>query len=284
MGDNSKIGWTTATWNPVTGCSKVSPGCAHCYAESLSLRYKWTEKPWTPANATQNVVLYPERLDQPLRWKKPRMIFVNSMSDLFHEEVPDTYIERVFAVMAEAQHHIFQVLTKRPERMLGHVRQIQSYVRRGLWGDVTDWPLPNVWLGVSVENQYWADKRIPLLLETPAAIRFLSCEPLLGPINFWQDTEVGPLTFLRPTGYADIGQEDAYIKWVIVGGESGSHMGTKEHPNPRYKHRWMKPEWAQSIVDQCRGAGVPVFFKQGSGPRPGMDEDLLGERIQEYPI
>lgn len=168
VSDKSAIEWTDATWNPVTGCSKVSPGCANCYAETISLRFGTSKKPWTPENAAENVVLHPERLDQPLRWRRPRMVFVNSMSDLFHEQVPFEYIDRVFGVMWRAQQHTFQVLTKRPERAREYLDRV-VYVsdprdRRDAIGSARlpdVWPLPNVWLGVSIENQHWADERIP---------------------------------------------------------------------------------------------------------------------------
>lgn len=581
----SKISWTEETWNPVTGCSKVSPGCAHCYAETISLRFGSSAKPWLPQHAADNVVLHPERLTLPLCWKKPRMVFVNSMSDLFHENVADEFIDRVFAVMALTPWHIFQVLTKRPERMLlymttvgrdGRIAQAMDTLRtpvyeREEWRPITHYPgyfvstlgriasekrgeryimrpdageqgyqrvqlhreggarygdrllvhrltleafvgpppsedsqachldgnpgnnrvvnlrygqfraysklteaqvhtirrrgeaggsayaiakdcsvsdtqirniirgaqwatepgvklpLSHCWLGVSVENQRWADERIPLLLETPAAVRFLSCEPLLAPIDLtkWlggtyenhptsgrgglssgsgrdarnrlsgqsmeerspsraqdrlrippgqgnaageESARVGSSSGLQALLWADTGGHDgkpqerpegrqsAYelrnsylsradtahysgvrasrlhspkrrdepsretdqsaglrdksaqgdgrevdqhsaglrpqlqdglqnrsraemgIHWVICGGESGQHMN-----RPQYKHRWMKPEWAQDIVDQCRAAGTPVWFKQGSGLRPGMAEDLLREKIQEWP-
>src|SRR5690348_11517936 len=138
MSDGSAIEWTEATWNPVTGCSKVSPGCAHCYAETLSRRFRTTTKPWTPANATENVVIHPERLEQPARWRRPRVIFVNSMSDLFHEFVPVSFVQNVFEVMASSERHTFQVLTKRPQRALELATELP-------------WP-SNVWLGVSIEN------------------------------------------------------------------------------------------------------------------------------------
>jgi len=219
MGE-SAISWTNLTWNPVTGCSKVSPGCAHCYAETLSLKQGWSKLPWLPANAKDNVVLHPDRLDQPLRRRKPSMIFVNSMSDLFHEEIPDDYIDQVFSVMAAATWHTFQVLTKRPERMLAFTQQYRPE------------PLPNVWLGNSVENQYWAERRIPILAQVPAAVRFLSCEPLLKPLD---------LRCWLPS-----------LSWIIVGGESGP------------KFRRMPHEWARDIRDQCVAAGVAFFFKQSS--------------------
>jgi protein gp37 len=264
MGDHSAIEWTDASWNPVTGCSHVSPGCAHCYAETLSLRLGFSKKPWTARNAVENVVLHPDRLDQPLRWRRPRRVFVNSMSDLFHELIPDEFIDRVFGVMAKAWWHTYQVLTKRPERMqeylTGHAaggRHIwlaaQEYpwpawamdaVNRGQ--DRGGWPLPQAWLGVSVEDQPRADERIPFLLQTPAAVRFLSCEPLLGPIRLDDPMIDRPSYFYR---YENVnGPRD--IHWVIVGGESGPGA------------RPMDVAWVRSIVAQCKAADVPVFVKQ----------------------
>lgn len=256
MATNSKIEWTDATWNPVTGCSKVSDGCKNCYAERLAHRFGWTTKPWTAANATENVILNLDRLEQPLRWKKPRRIFVNSMSDLFHEQVPDWFIRKVFQVMAEANWHIFQVLTKRPKRMKEMIERLEPEFDGMVFnGTKVSWPLPNVWLGVSVENQKAADERIPLLLQTPAAVRFLSCEPLLGPVDlsgfkpfdgecFCQESIDGCKPRLAK------GCPETAIDWVIVGGESG--------PGARPMH----PDWVRSIRDQCQEAGVPFFFKQ----------------------
>lgn len=217
MADRSAIEWTEATWNPVSGCSKVSPGCAHCYAETLSLRFRRSPKPWLPEHADVNVVLHPERLDQPRRWRRPRVIFVNSMSDLFHENVPLAFIEQVFAVMVEAERHVFQVLTKRHERLLDLAPSLP-------------WP-GNVWMGVSVENRRWIE-RIEALRQVPAAVRFVSAEPLLG-----------SLAGIDLTG----------IHWLIAGGESGA------------RHREMKPEWARELRDACRAQRVPFFFKQWGG-------------------
>lgn len=213
----SAIEWTEATWNPVTGCSKVSPGCAHCYAETLSTRFGWTHQPWTPQNAEKNVTLRPERLDQPLRWRRPRVIFVNSMSDLFHELVPLEFIWAVFDVMAQATQHVFQILTKRHERLVGLAKLIE-------------WP-ENVWMGVSIESNRWA-LRADYLREVPAAVRFISAEPLLGPLD-------------------DLELEG--IDWLIVGGESG----------PR--HRPIRQEWVLDLRDRCHEADVPFFFKQWGG-------------------
>jgi len=246
----SKIEWTDETWNPVTGCSKVSPGCENCYAERQALgRLKGSEGypglPWTARNAATNVVLHPKRLDAPLRSSRPRRYFVNSMSDLFHERVPNLFIASVFVSMKMASQHVFQVLTKRPERMHEFMRG---------YGE----PSKNVWLGVSVEDQKRADERIPLLLDTPAAVRFLSVEPLLGPVDLmWPETlwPDGPPTCCPGHDCACGGHPIEppllhRIDWVIVGGESGPGA------------RPMNPNWVRSIRDQCVEAGVPFFFKQ----------------------
>lgn len=219
----SKIEWTDETWNPVTGCTKVSEGCEHCYAERITNRFGGP-------GAFDKVVLHPDRLEQPLHWRKPRRVFVNSMSDLFHEAIDATFIARVFNVMGEARQHTFQVLTKRPGRMASMVREYYRIV------DCE--PYPNVWLGTSVETQKWADVRIPKLLETPAAVRFLSCEPLLGPVDL-------ALTLDGLDAYPE-----SLIHWVIVGGESG--------PGARPMH----PNWARELRDQCVSWDVPFFFKQ----------------------
>jgi len=218
MATKTTIEWTDTTWNPVTGCTKVSPGCAHCYAETITLRFK-RGGPFLPGKATINV--HPDRLNQPFSWRDPRMVFVNSMGDLFHEEVPFEFVSRVFEVIESCSQHIFQVLTKRPNRML----DFSEYYLEG-----RNWP-ENIWAGVSVENQYWADGRIPVLRKIPCPIRFLSCEPLLKPIS------------LDLQG----------IHWVIVGGESGS------------KARPMEESWVLDIQNQCQDAGVAFFFKQWGG-------------------
>ncbi|HSH41626.1 MAG TPA: phage Gp37/Gp68 family protein [Arenicellales bacterium] len=265
MSDKSHIEWTEATWNPVTGCTKVSQGCKHCYAERdwKRLAANPTARAYFGRKFT-DVQCHPERLDQPLRWRNPRRIFVNSMSDLFHEDVPKNFIDRVFAVMALSPQHTFQVLTKRPERMreyLGHggtcipigVRQAAEIM--GLH-DPGPMPiaLPNVWLGVSVEDQTSADERIPPLLETPAAVRFLSCEPLLGPINLCElpgASGIGRgLDALSNAGVDPGALIPHAVDWVIAGGESG--------PRARPMH----PDWVRSLRDQCQAAGVPFFFKQ----------------------
>lgn len=255
MSDNSAIEWTDSTWNPVTGCSKVSEGCRNCYAEALSLRFGRSAKPWSAAFADENVVLHESRLSYPLRWREPRRIFVNSMSDLFHENIPDSFVARIFRVMGQASHHTYQVLTKRPVRMQSLLsRWAEPYaVRLHDEADVASaWPLPHVWLGVSVEDQRAAAERIPLLLRTPAAVRFLSCEPLLAPVNLCLAAGAAS-THTHGVACAEILQD---LHWVIVGGESG----------PR--HRSIDLDWARGLRDQCQHAGVPFFFKQVGGRTP----------------
>lgn len=301
MADKTAIGWTNATWNPVTGCSKVSPGCAHCYAETLTRRFAgaWgvPDLPWTPENASENVILHPDRLDQPMRWRRPRMVFVNSMSDLFHELVPDEFIEAVWRTMDACPQHTFQVLTKRPERMRDMLTE--GLLRAPL-------PLENVWCGVSIENRRYVD-RADLLRETPAAVRFISAEPLLGPLIHdlddwepcWSDRYRGPELDLTD------------IDWLIVGGESGPG------------HRPMRPEWVRDLRDAaaetqrhpfrctacgterelwappkqavcayCRKVGTHVpqergtnfFFKQWGGARPTSGgRKLDGRTWDEFP-
>ncbi|AWH14464.1 Gp37/Gp68 family protein [Mycobacterium phage TChen] len=246
MSDNTGIEWTDATWNPVTGCTEVSPGCDHCYAKTFAERWRGT-----PGHYFENgfdVQLRPDKLDQPLRWRKPRKIFVNSMADLFHDQVPDQYIAGVFAVMARAPQHTFQVLTKRHGRMRSLLNE-HDFAARVCGADDIAWPLPNVWLGVSTEDQKWADVRIPALLDTPAAIRFISAEPLLGAIDL----------YTTPTGGAPFW--GSQLDWVIVGGESG--------PSARPMH----PDWARSLRDQCQAAGVPFLFKQHGQYRPVVPSD-----------
>ncbi|MCX7013833.1 MAG: phage Gp37/Gp68 family protein [Candidatus Sumerlaeota bacterium] len=228
MAFNSSIEWTTSTWNPVTGCSKVSPGCRHCYAERMAKRLQAMGQ----ANYREGfrLSLHPHALDLPLRWGKPQTIFVNSMSDLFHEEVPDDYILQVFAVMEQASWHQFQVLTKRAKRLAA-------------LGPSLPWP-NNVWMGVSVETATWK-RRVDHLRLVPAAIRFLSIEPLLGPM--------GPLDL------------DG-IHWVIVGGESGPGA------------RPMLREWVVDVQQQCLAQDVPFFFKQWGGTNKKKAGRLLDGR------
>jgi protein gp37 len=267
MGSKTKIEWTDATWNPFMGCSRVSEGCRHCYAERIAGRFV-SARPNGSAvydGLTQIVNGHPvwsgvvkqaslEKRTAPLRWRKPRRVFVDSTSDLFHENAPDEWIDQAFAVMALCPQHTFQILTKRPERMLDYLSDPLIYIRIHRQAcqipcpsDVPQFvavpPLPNVWLGVSVEHQAAADERIPLLLRTPAAVRFISAEPLLGRVDLHlPDQEAYPLK-MRPVAIQR-------IHWVICGGESG--------PGARPMH----PDWARSLRDQCRAANVPFFFKQ----------------------
>ncbi len=217
MSTNSTIEWTESTWNPITGCTKVSPGCEHCYAERMAYRLKAMGQP-NYRNGFQ-LTVHPHMLDRPLGWKKPQMVFVNSMSDLFHQDVPLDFIQQVFAVMREAHWHTFQVLTKRAERLAA------------LDADL-DWPA-NVWMGVSVENRDYTG-RIDYLRQIRADVKFLSLEPLLGPLS-------------------DLDLHE--IDWVIVGGESG--------PGARPMDR----AWVTDIRDQCLAANIPFFFKQWGGTR-----------------
>jgi protein gp37 len=253
MADRSSIEWTEASWNPVRGCSIVSPGCTNCYAMKQAHRFSGAGKAyagltkmskggpvWTGAART-----VPELLDAPLHWKKPRRIFVNSMSDLFHEDVPTDFIAQVFAVMAEAKRHTFQILTKRAERM-------QQLLAHDLNYEGPEWPLPNVWIGVSVEDQVRADERIPLLLQTPAAVRWISAEPLLGPVLLRRHIDVTRDGTVEGQIFVD---HLTGLDWVVVGGESGPGA------------RPFDIAWARSLRDQCRAAGVPVFIKQ-IGARP----------------
>jgi protein gp37 len=297
MSDKSAIEWTDATWNPTRGCTKISPGCARCYAETFAERFRGVAG--NPYERGFDPRLVPEKLHEPLKWRKPRRIFVNSMSDLFHEDFPDEYIDQVFAVMGVAHWHTFQVLTKRADRMAAYFAETwqvpaqpaaraydidilerpahvenrwdrinracddipsevlgdhcwdgeDSLIGRPAWPRA---PYPNIWLGVSVENQKYADARIPSLVKTPAAVRFLSCEPLLGPLDLsaWLKPCTDHFSFGPLYNHVDDEMPFPAIGWVIVGGESG--------PGARRMH----PRWVQSIRDQCVAARVPFFFKQ----------------------
>jgi len=294
----TKIEWTQRTWNPVRGCSAVSPGCKHCYAERIAARNfpghrsPTTGEPFAIINGngphwTGKVELIPSMLDIPVKRKKPTTWFVNSMSDLFHEGLAEADIDQVFARMALCGQHTFQVLTKRPKKMAGYfndidyraemvgitAEQISGIDRFVCQGDDISarwkFPLPNVWLGVSVEDQQRADERIPLLLQTPAAIRFLSIEPLLGPVDLsaWLD----PCSYYCEHDEWGGGHrpERSKIDWVIVGGESGSGA------------RPMHPDWVRTIRDQSINAGVPFFFKQWGvyGPSETARTPLSNSRV-----
>ncbi len=284
----TNIEWADETWNPTTGCSKVSQGCKNCYA----LR-EWPRLAANPKATAYfgrefaDVACHPERLDAPLRWTKPRKVFVNSMSDLFHEDVPDDFIDRVFAVMALSPRHTFQVLTKRPERMLaymtqdghgrwgfidGRARQIYAaqHGRRFPAGKILLGPLPNVWLGVSVEDQANAEERIPLLLQTPAAVRWISAEPLLGPVNLSAlRLSGGEFDALRGGDVGRSGRVETWpaLSWVVAGGESGP------------KARPMHPAWVSGLRDQCAAAGVAFLMKQWGAWVPAEASSGAGDGL-----
>ena len=318
MGDKTKIEWTDATWNPLRGCSRISDGCRNCYAETVAHRFSGPGMPYEGLTRIVNgrptwtgeIRLVPELLGQPLRWTRPRRIFVNSMSDLFHENVPDHLIDRVFGAMwachvcaGGQSKHVFQILTKRAKRMRDYLKQDRrenwaraavniagKYDPDGLFDDIasSQTPHPRIWLGVSVENQAAANARIPLLLDTPAVVRWISAEPLLGAIDVsrWLDpTGVECLDTCPPARF--VGNEeietvesacgerrpicpscgavaswtgyDNGIDWIVAGGESGPHA------------RPTHPEWLRSLRDQCKAAGVCFFFKQWGewAPRGG---------------
>jgi protein gp37 len=305
------IEWTEETWNPTRGCSRVSEGCRNCYAEKQALRFSANGQPFqgftTKVNGhaawTGRVELIEKRLEEPLHWKRPRRVFVNSMSDLFHESLPDAAIDRVVAVMARCPQHTFQILTKRPDRMRAYItagfgfyarRRVQDVLKPVYWrlADrlIYNWPLPNVWLGVSVEDQATADSRIPVLLKTPSAVRFVSYEPALGLIDF-RNIREGTIDALSGSDFDQITSPPLRrtsdkrrnlppLDWVIVGGESGPGA------------RPFDIEWARSVINQCRLYGVACFVKQigacsgvvtahHKGGNP--DEWPPDLRVREYP-
>ena len=258
----SGITWTEKTWSPITGCTKVSAGCKNCYAER-EVEGRWSKNPKSVfyGRSFTDVQCHEDQLLAPMKWRDSHLVFVCPRADLFHESVPFEFLDRVFAVMALAPQHTFQLLTKRPERMHEYFEFHFTRSKCGrLAGDMTgrrddaaglgdvrvsnmQFPLPNVWLGVTVENQDAADERIPLLLQTPAAVRWISAEPLLGPISF-----VG--MFANPGDHRDGSNVLQALDWVVIGGESGRPA------------RPMHPDWARSLRDQCAAAGVPFLFKQ----------------------
>lgn len=313
MGQKTRIEWADSTWNPVTGCTKVSSGCDHCYAETIARRFAGTSA--YPRGFA--LTLRPDRLPQPLRWQRPRRVFVNSMSDVFHADIPTDYIARMVAVMALADRHDFLILTKRHARLRSvftspvfHIAvldavyriahgddpdvhlsapQRTAYLARhddavsGFTSSVFPWPLPNVWLGVSAEDQATADMRIPALLATPAARRFVSCEPLLGPVTLTShltgctcapadDGEAGGAELRGPV-VSGCPAHDG-LHWLIAGGESGPAA------------RPMQPRWVRGLRDECVAADVPFFFKQwgewgpvGDGQMFRMNKRLSGRRL-----
>jgi protein gp37 len=234
MSDRSTIEWTDATWNPVTGCTQVSPGCDHCYALAFAEHFRGV--PLHPYEQGFNLKLHPDRLELPLKWRKPRQIFVNSMSDLFHKDIPDEYIDNIFQTMVKADWHIFQILTKRSARLARLAPKLP-------WS-------PNIWVGVSIETDCYT-WRADHLRQVPAAVRFISAEPLLG-----------PLENLNLDG----------IHWLITGGESGP------------KHRPCDPEWVRSLRDHCLEKQVAFFHKQWGGRTPKSGgRDLDGRTWDEIP-
>lgn len=282
---DTRIEWTDSVWNPTTGCDKVSDGCTNCYALTMAGRLKGmgqakyqTDGDPRTSGPGFGIAVHPDALEIPLRWRKPRRVFVNSMSDLFHDGVPSEFIARVFAVMALTPQHTYQVLTKRHGRMRSLLSAEQfmawAYAATCEYGwagkPLPAWPLPNVWLGVSVEDQKRADLRVPVLLDTPAAVRWLSCEPLLGPVDL-RRIGGGRINALAGDVLDDTGVVYAAcpsaLDWVVVGGESG--------PGARPMH----PDWARSLRDQCVEAAVPYFFKQwGEWAPAGFGWGRLSER------
>lgn len=313
MADKSKIEWTDATWNPITGCEIVSPGCKNCYAMRLAgsrLQHHPSRKGLTKPSKggpvwTGEVRLNEGWIEQPTKWHAPRKIFVCAHGDLFYEKVPDEWIDRVFAVMTQCHQHTFQVLTKRPARMKDYIDRVWN-ARKGMepaiegfangkryvlgpykFHDETewrDWPLPNVHLGVSCERQEEADERIPILLETKAAVRFISAEPLIGPIDaskfmwpvcgWWKSSKYRNYEQAKAAGdecgldrQSVVHADRVFLDWMIAGGESG----------PGARH--MDPEWMRSIRDQCAAAGVPFFAKQ-MARKATIPPDLM---VRQFP-
>lgn len=275
------ISWTDRTWNPVAGCTRVSPGCDHCYAFQLHdqrhiawKRGRWPKAPAQYHRPFSDVQLLPDRLGDPLHWRRPSRVFVNSMSDLFHPSVPDLFILEVWITMAMAQEHTFQVLTKRPERMrelLGH-NFLPAMKDRGVFAPKF-WPLPNVWVGTSVEDQTHAYQRLPALLDTPAAVHFVSAEPLLGRLDLLSMTI---RTCDDCGGWRSPFDEcctpgASRIDWVIAGGESGAGA------------RPCDLDWLRDLRDQTKIAGAAFHLKQLGGRKPGGTALLDGREWKEFP-
>ena len=320
---NGGIAWSDETWNPVRGCSRVSEGCRNCYAETMAARFSGVGQPYeglakmTPSGPrwTGEVRLVSEHLADPLRWKRPQRVFVNSMSDLFHEKLPDEVIAAVFGIMSAASEHTFQVLTKRAARMVEWFKWAASEAARRAHIDAAHfctklaaeelresgetkirgiqagrWPLPNVWIGVSAEDQATADERIPLLLQCPAAVRWVSYEPALGPVDFdgdaysWRGWLRGwhcePQHARGCDGSCASGccpeptqVQNERLDWIVVGGESGPGA------------RPFDLAWARQTIAQCKAAGVPVFVKQ-LGAKHGLVwklKDRKGGDMAEWP-
>jgi protein gp37 len=309
MSGKTKIEWADRTWNPIVGCSVASPGCKNCYA--LGMAHRNASNPKTPyyagttAKNTAGTMHWTGKVNQapvetllaPLRWKKPQRIFVNSMSDLFHEDVSDEAIDKVFAVMALCPQHVFMVLTKRSARMREYMTKLDSggpgragdvahsIIVSTLWDDAdsvfstisvsVQMGLKNVWLGVSVEDQHRAEERIPDLLATPATVRWISAEPLLGPVSLrWLSAfpENAPTTAQNPEGPTNHLDGLRRLEWVVCGGESG------------HKARPMHPDWARDLRDQCTAADVPFFFKQWGEWKAFYDRDLDDPDWRDVPL
>lgn len=283
-------GFKGETWNPVTGCTKISPGCANCYAETFLMRFH-RSGPFLPGNVIQR---HDDRLGIPFRWKGPRAVFVNSVSDTFHEDVPDSFLVKMYAVMALTPRHIYQVLTKRPDRAPGLRNlgwlwgEVVEHEAVGwVWGEVIKteadqirrlnpglnlpeydgtWPLPNVWLGTSAENQYWANDRVPKLLQCPAVVHFVSCEPLLSYIDLYALRQPSGVIYDGLEGWLNTGSRSRTkgLDQVIVGGESGNSK----------KIRPMHTEWARHLRDQTKMSNKAFFFKQWGKYRPMSDEEI----------
>lgn len=269
------IEWTDYSWNPITGCSPVSEGCQNCYARRMANRLRG--RCGYPKENPFKVTLHPERLDEPLKWRKPRKVFVCSMSDLFHPDVPFEYIAKVWQTMNNAEQHTFLVLTKRPKRMAEFLSLLAWYTHdrevepaEAVLGTGGKYTLPNVWLGVTAENQARADERIPILLQIPATVRFVSVEPMLGPVDIYKYLDIyDPPTLSNPDGY---NPDKVLLDWVICGGETG--------PGARPMH----PDWVRSLVLQCKNAGVPIFVKQmGSVWAKAHSSDRASNRPEEWP-
>lgn len=283
-GEMTKIEWTDETWNPIRGtkgrhhCTKVSPGCEHCYAERMNVRFGG---PKYVAGA-DTFRLDVSALRKPYRWRKPRMVFPCSMTDLFHEDVPETLIFQMFGVMANTPMHTYQVLTKRPERALALIRTFRDAIegRQDDGSVMIPWPLLNLWLGVTAENQEMADKRIPILLQIPAAVRFVSMEPLLSEIKLSRHHQHCPEHDFHSGFCSSPCPSLRSLDWVIVGGESGPGA------------RPMKPEWLQKARDDCIAASVPFFFKQWGewlgvwpiDPKPNAKERRWNGGISSYRV
>lgn len=296
MASNTAIQWTEQTWNPTTGCDRISDGCTNCYALTMAKRLKGMgqAKYQTDGNPKTSgpgfgIAVHPEAILEPLRWKKPRLVFTNSMSDLFHSGIDTASLHLIFGVMAATPQHTYQILTKRHGRMRSLLNDPQFahmvFHRAKMYGRpdtaARTWPLPNVHLGVSVENQKWADIRIKALAQTPAAVRFLSCEPLVGPVRLPLMETVGgcncggygpPYYVHEPSCGYEPGA--AYsIDWVIIGGESGPGA------------RPFDPQWAADLIDDARAAGAAPFVKQlGSvWARANGASDSKGGKLEDWP-